>query len=273
MSFLAYAAGGHRAPQHAQTDVIDRFYAEQNAPKLDVASFNIAASRVSDLDSISKAILALDADIVALQEIEKYTGRSMSMDQPGRLAELTGLNIEFARAIDFDGGHYGLAIASRHTILNVQIIPLPSDDREQRILLIAKIKVPGFESPVMVFNTHLDTAEDPQVRLQQVRKINEIAIDTRGIKVLLGDINDVPESIIYRELSRYWNDALPDFADRRTWPAINPEIQVDYVFTSKAQSWQTSHIIPNKHNRYGDIDWPAVSDHLPVVVKMKMLEQ
>ncbi|MEZ9513787.1 endonuclease/exonuclease/phosphatase family protein [Vibrio splendidus] len=267
-------AGGHREPYQAQTDLINKTFTEQQAPTLRVATFNMAAARVSSLTEIAKAIKALNADIVAIQEVDVLTGRSGNVDQPKELAELTGLNIEFGRAIDFDGGKYGLAIASKHPILKTEVTQLPSGNREQRIVFEAHIDVPGFNAPITVFNAHLDTKEDPTMRVGQVQELNDTAIDTRGIKILLGDMNDVPESVTYRELSRYWNNITDQNVDFRSWPAGNPEIQVDYVMTSKAQVWKIKEItVPQNNTQYADTNWPAVTDHLPIVVEMKMLEQ
>lgn len=267
-------AGGHREPYQAQTDLIDKTFTEQQAPTIRVATFNMAAARVSSLTEIAKAIKALNADVVAIQEVDVLTDRSGNVDQPKKLAELTGLNIEFGRAIDFDGGQYGLAIASKYPILKTEVTQLPSGNREQRIVFEAHIDVPGFNAPITVFNAHLDTKEDPTMRVGQVRELNDTAIDTRGIKILLGDMNDVPESVTYRELSRYWNNITDQNVDFRSWPAGNPEIQVDYVMTSKAQVWKIKEItVPQNNAQYADTNWPAVTDHLPIVVEMKMLEQ
>ncbi|MDF2153265.1 endonuclease/exonuclease/phosphatase family protein [Vibrio sp. CAU 1672] len=267
-------AGGHREPYQAQTNLINKAYTEQQAPTIRVATFNMAAARVSTLTEIAQAIKALNADIVAIQEVDVLTGRSGSVDQPKQLAKLTGLNIEFGRAIDFDGGQYGLAIASKHPILKTDITQLPSGNREQRIAFEAHIDVPGFDAPITVFNAHLDTKEDPAMRVDQVRKLNDTAIDSRGIKILLGDMNDVPESATYRELSRYWNNITDENTDFRSWPAGNPEIQVDYIMTSKAQVWAINDVVvPQNTAPYADINWPAVTDHLPIIVDMKMMEQ
>ena len=75
------------------------------------------------------------------------------------------------------------------------IYPLPSGQREQRIAFSAKVDVPEFPAPITLFNTHLDTKEDPTMRLDQVRELNDRTIEVRGIKLLFGDMNDVPGSV------------------------------------------------------------------------------
>ena len=208
-------AGGHREPYQAQSELVNKQYSEKNAPEIRIATFNMAASRVSSLPEIAKAIKSIDADVIAIQEVDVLTARSGTVDQANTLAKLTGMNVEFGKAIDFDGGQYGLAIASKYPILKTEIIKLPSGNREQRIAFEAHIDVPGFAAPITIYNTHLDTKEDPLMRVDQIRKLNDSAIDTRGIKILMGDMNDVPESATYHELSRYWNNLNDGSVDFR----------------------------------------------------------
>jgi len=267
-------AGGHREPYQAQSDLVNMVFSEQQAPELRVATFNMAAARVSSITEIAKAIKAIDADIIGIQEVDVLTNRSGNIDQPDELRRLTGLNVVFGKAIDFDGGSYGLAIASKYPILKNEVTLLPSGNREQRIAFEAHIEVPGFNAPITVFNVHLDTKEDPEMRVEQVRELNDISIDTRGIKILLGDLNDVPKTETYREVTRYWDNIKDKNVDFRSWPAVNPEIQVDYIMTSKAQKWEFEKItIPNDESYYPGVNWPKVTDHLPVIVDMKMIEQ
>lgn len=100
----------------------------------------------------------------------------------------------FGRAIDFDGGEYGWRFC-RYPLHDAVIYPLPSGQREQRIAFSAKVDVPEFPAPITLFNTHLDTKEDPTMRLDQVRELNDRTIEVRGIKLLFGDMNDVPGSV------------------------------------------------------------------------------
>ncbi|CAH0533434.1 hypothetical protein VST7929_01302 [Vibrio stylophorae] len=267
-------AGGHREPYQAQSNLLNKTYSQEQAPSLRVATFNMAAARVGSMEEIAKAIKAIDADVIAIQEVDVLTGRSGKVDQAKQLEKLTGMHVAFGRAIDFDGGQYGLAIASKYPILKTEVNLLPSGTREQRIGFEAHIKVPGFEAPITVFNAHLDTKEDPAMRIDQVRALNDAAIDTRGIKILMGDMNDVPNSATVQELGRYWNNIVDSEVDFRSWPAGNPEIQVDYIMTGKAQRWQVESItVPQVNAPYSDVNWPAVTDHLPIIVDMKMLEQ
>ena len=77
-----------------------------------------------DYGRIAEIINDLKPDIAALQEIDVDTNRASGVDQAAVLAELTGLNYRFGRAIDFDSGQYGLAILSRFEIRDVSNTPL-----------------------------------------------------------------------------------------------------------------------------------------------------
>ena len=271
---LMVLAGDQREPEHAQSDIINKVYQPEQAPSLRVATFNMAAGRVGALPELAKAIVALDADIIAIQEVDNQTLRSGGVDQAKELSGLTGYNVEFARAIDFEGGEYGLAIASKHPIVATDALRLASGYEEGRVVQMAKVSVPEFDHPVTVFNTHLDTSEDPLLRLKQTRQLNKWTMNQRGIKLLLGDFNDVRQSSTYSELLRYWEDTGSHHQNDRTWPASNPEIKVDYVFTSPAQKWKViKSTLPTDDTRLKQIQWPAVTDHLPVVVDMVLLEQ
>lgn len=264
-----------REVSSATSGFSNKSFALDTAPVIKVATFNMAAGKVSNVETLAKAITAMDADIIALQEVDKLTARSGHINQPEKLAQLTNMHVAFGRAIDHDGGEYGLAFLSKYPIHDSEIVLLPSGQREQRIAFIAQVDVPNFSVPVTVVNTHLDTKEDPEIRLGQVRELNDRTMEKRGIKILFGDMNDVPDTVTYRELTRYWNDLTESAKDRRSWPAENPEIQVDYIFTGKAQKWHIDTItLPNIYNhQWKSVDWPAVSDHLPIFVEMRLIEQ
>lgn len=246
--------------------------------KLRVASFNIAGGAKDfalNLEKTAKAILALDADFIAIQEVDNKTKRSGYINQAEELSKLTGYNYIFSKAIDFDGGEYGLAVLSKHPIKLLEKQILPSESYEQRIAMHVESEVPGFKEPILFISTHLDWHEDPKVRLEQIRAINGKAIDLRGIKILLGDLNDTKESLVIQELKRYWDSPLlTEKIDNRTWPANNPEIGVDYIFMSKAQKWDINEIlIPNKPNGNYRRNWNDISDHIPVLFDLSLLEQ
>ncbi|MGL5306824.1 MAG: endonuclease/exonuclease/phosphatase family protein [Aeromonas veronii] len=258
----------------AMNGLPNKIFTNKKGPSVTVATFNIGAAKVSNINSIAAAIKASSVDIVALQEVDQLTKRSGDLDHLAELKKLTGMYGVFGAAIDYDNGKYGLAFLSKYPIETKEIVKLPSGSREQRIALIAEVSVPGFPAPITTINTHLDTKENSEIRVGQIQELNDRTVEIRGIKILMGDLNDTPETTSIKEVTKYWNSITPLNRDHRTWPANNPEIGVDYIFTSNAQRWNVNNVtIPSQTGVYAGVNWPAVSDHLPVLATLQLIEQ
>lgn len=95
-----------------------------------IASFNICHGAPSysaevNLEKTAQTIAAMAADFVCLQEVDNATTRSGGVDETAFLAEQTGLCGTFAKAIDYGGGGYGVAILSKEAPLSVErVAPL-----------------------------------------------------------------------------------------------------------------------------------------------------
>lgn len=172
-----------------------------------------------------------------------------------------------------------------HAIPSVKkMLPLPSPKVEQSVILATEIHRPGFNSPIIFIANHMDWHEDPTVRMMQLHAMNDFAIGNTeskfphiesSIKILADDSNDVPGSAIMNSFQRYWNNPLPESTDSRSWPAINPAVDLDHILTFKGQRWQTKKIyLPvDQQPQLQTINWPQVSDHLPLLMQLKLLEQ
>ncbi len=70
-----------------------------------------------DVDTVAGVIKKYQPDIVALQEVDVNTGRSgKQLHEAQVIAEKTGLQASFGKAIDFSGGAYGIAILTKYPI-------------------------------------------------------------------------------------------------------------------------------------------------------------
>ena len=91
----------------------------QRQTTLKFMSYNIRNGRgidnVQDLGRVAEIINRTAPDIVALQELDSVTGRMAGRFIPGELGEMTGMHARFCRAIDYDGGAYGVGLLSRVT--------------------------------------------------------------------------------------------------------------------------------------------------------------
>ena len=166
------------------------------AQALKVMSYNIrhgeGMDRRLDLRRTAAAIAAERPHVVALQEVDVGTERVRGVDTLAELARLTGLTGRFAKAIDYAGGQYGVAILSDVAPLSVRSVPLPGV--EPRVLLMAEFDA------VTVATTHLDL--DERCRLESVKAIAaEIERSAKPV-ILCGDWNSKPDSSVLAALGQ-----------------------------------------------------------------------
>ena len=143
----------------------------QRQTTLKFMSYNIRNGRgidnVQDLGRVAEIINRTAPDIVALQELDSVTGRMAGRFIPGELGEMTGMHARFCRAIDYDGGAYGVGLLSRDEPLAVRRIPLPGRE-ESRVLFVAEF--PDY----VVCVTHLSlTPEDQRASLPIIRTVTD----------------------------------------------------------------------------------------------------
>ncbi|MEX9947925.1 endonuclease/exonuclease/phosphatase family protein [Providencia alcalifaciens] len=255
-----------------------------NKPTIKVANYNIGknelAADVANLDELSKAIAKIDADVIVLTEIDNKTARSKKVNQLEEIAKANKMDFAFGKALDFDGGEYGVGILSKYKIEKSQVVNLPSGGAEQRVVLLSQITKPGFDSPIIIMGTHLDWQKDPTIRIGQVRHILDATIgDTEtgfdniaaSIKILAGDFNSTAKEQPIQEISYFWDPVEKKGVNYRTWPAVNPAIDIDHIFTYKGQVWDVKTMtIPTDSK---DFQWSKVSDHLPVIAELELQEQ
>ena len=216
-----------------------------------------------DLDAIARVINEQNPDVVALQEVDVNIGRSGKINEAEILAEKTGMkSYFFAKAIDHDGGDYGVAILSKYEILESHNYPLPDDrstNPEPRVLATARMKTPnGFE---FVFaSTHLEVRREEN-RLMQMEEIEKIANSSEIPMVIAGDFNAKPDSKAIEYLDKVFTrtcDPCPP-----TIPVINPNRAIDYIAFRPSDNFK---LIEHKV-----IDETYASDHLPVFAVLEII--
>ena len=109
-------------------------------------TYNIFGARpggIPDLKVIADVIKRADPDLLALQEVDKFTDRNKNNgDIAKELALLTGMDCFFAKAINVQNGEYGDAILSKLPIkeriaYNLEVDPTLGGERRSvaRILI------------------------------------------------------------------------------------------------------------------------------------------
>lgn len=94
------------------------------------------------------------------------------------------------------------------------------------------------------------------MRTEQARYLLDISIGdatsdfpdiASSIKILAGDFNSTRDEQPLKEIRYFFNEVTKEGIDTRSWPAVNPAIDIDHIFTFKGQKWNVktrkSHII------------------------------
>ena len=156
-----------------------------------IGTWNMRAGRSAPLDAIAAEMRAMEADVIALQEVDVKTQRSGFVDQPVTLATALGYHYAFAASIKWDDGDYGLAILSRWPLVAAQRHRLdPVIAAEPRIVLDAAICAAG--RPVRIFNHHADgrtvSRADGFLSLKRIMEA-----ERAGDVLVVGDFNESPD--------------------------------------------------------------------------------
>lgn len=236
-----------------------------------VASYNIQYGG-KGIDQVIAAIKSLDADIIALQEVDvHWSSRSAFMNQATLLSRRLGMEIRFAPIYQLPPSgpsspprEFGVALLTRYPIVaftnrnltrlstqeaNAHPIPMPG-------LLDVTIDVRG--TRIRVLNTHLDYRSDPTVRQTQVAEIVLALSDSRLPTLLMGDLNAQPGSAELQPLFQSLRDTWTRSAGEGfTYPSSAPVRKIDYVLASPAFRVRSSRVAATE-----------ASDHRPVIVDL-----
>ncbi|HEY8917525.1 MAG TPA: endonuclease/exonuclease/phosphatase family protein [Chitinophaga sp.] len=209
-----------------------------------------------EVDAIARVINSRQPDLVALQEVDVNTKRSGGIDQAAQLAAQTGMHVYFGKAIDHDGGGYGVAILSKFPLTDTQTIHLPetaNPGSEDRVVAMARINFRNGKKFIFAC-THMDVSS-AAVRDEQAGAINKIAAASRMPFILAGDLNCKPESNSYQVLLKKFTPSCTDCGF--TIPVNHPDRVIDHIMWTNATGF--------KVQRSEVVNEPYPSDHLPVV--------
>ena len=235
--------------------------------------------------SIRDAIASVEADVLAVQEVDEKQPRSGSVHQMEIVAEAMGAPYwGYARAVigtpgfgwrkpteaekiihsDSDQPGYGIGLASRIPVKAWHRMDLPASwfgmalayptDKgfrlkyakdEPRVAIIAEL-----ENGFTIAATHLSFV--PFWNFYQLRKLMRFMKKLPGEHLIIGDIN-LPWDIPRRYTS--WLSLV----SKKTFPAYKPSLQFDYIL-SKRKLRATEISIPLS----------PMSDHLPIGVEISL---
>ncbi len=221
-----------------------------------IATFNILHGRSPsddrvDVHRLAAAVKELDADVLALQEVDRDQPRSMGADLTSVAAEAMGaVDSQFVAALAGTPGgtwmaatgdeqpgsaSYGIALLTRHPVVSWRVVRLPTLHSrvpmwfrgsrrpvlvhdEPRVAVAAVVDGPFGE--VTVANTHLSFV--PGWNVLQLRSLVRSLAGTREPLVLVGDLN-----MEQRRAASV--SGLRPLATAATFPVDQPRQQLDHV--------------------------------------------
>jgi len=180
-----------------------------------------------DTEDLARYCATLEADVLALQEVDVRAARSGGVDQPAVVANATGMAGYFGEACHVGRrGHYGNALLVRGIIDQVETLPLPRLVRhaEQRSFILADVIVD--DRVFTVAATHLSV--HPEEAAAQLEAVLVALRSCHVPRVLLGDLNLRPEQVAPAIEHRAY--ALASVA-APTFPAAAPRHRIDHILS------------------------------------------
>ena len=213
-----------------------------------------AKTNNANYDNTAKAISLIDADVIALQELDRNT-RVFPADQITELATRTGLHPVFCKTINYSGGEYGIGMLCREAPLKTDSEELPGV--ETRRFLVAEFK------DYVYICTHLCVSSEDN-RSWSFDIINEYVDKNYGKSgkpvFIAGDMNT---TVLPNNALTHWSvisASTPTFPSKST--------RIDYILAYKGNSAPYS-VARTFVPVFSELKLADVSDHLPVIVDLK----
>jgi endonuclease/exonuclease/phosphatase family metal-dependent hydrolase len=202
------------------------------------------------------ACASLEADVLALQEVDSGVPRSGRADLPLVIAEACGMEVVFAQTMPLRGGRYGNALLVRGDLGDVEVLPLRGGRRfwvkeEPRNAIVATAEVNGLALSVAA--THLAVQRSASRR--QLTQVAETLLRRPRPRALLGDLNRTPSEV----RSTPGVDGLVFAEGPPSFPALKPVLRIDHVGVEGIAI------------RAVEVRRLSVSDHLALIVEVEPL--
>ncbi|MET1755079.1 endonuclease/exonuclease/phosphatase family protein [Novosphingobium sp. RD2P27] len=226
------------------------------------ASYNIRKAvgldRRRDSDRILSILREMNADVVALQEVDRRYGRRMSVLPLEAIHEHTGYRpVPLSMKPDSLGWH-GNALLVRRDFELVEAAPVPLPVLEPRGAIRADLRIEGHL--LRVIGMHLDLSG--LRRRHQVRSVlsHVAACSDPMPTVLMGDMNEwALHGGCFREFDGSWQVLAPG----RSFPSRRPVAALDRIIVSRECQVLGTGVHRSALSAVG-------SDHLPVFANLDL---
>ncbi len=187
-----------------------------------------------DIDRIAEVIRSSDADIVALQDVDRGTDRAYAFDELTALADQTKMTYAFSRSEDLGSGEHGNALLTRFAILEEksELFTLQSS-RQPCSLMRLVLDVDG--TSIILMNTELAGSTNDTVQRDNVSELTRFAQATESVPTIFcGSISPTSDSSTFTPLVGMFTDCwtISGAGDGATYPASRPGRRIDFIFVS-----------------------------------------
>jgi endonuclease/exonuclease/phosphatase family metal-dependent hydrolase len=241
---------------------------------LRVMTYNVHSSigmdgRVSP-DRIARVIARHNPDVIALQELDVWMGRTGGLDQVGLIAKKLEMSYHFHPSFFVEDGQFGNAVLSHFPmkLVDVKGFEKNTDHRREELRGALWILMNVHGIPVNLITTHLSIW--PKERLKQADQLCADWLEKHRTPepfVLCGDFNALPGSAVYKRFKQCLQDTQkilhPKTRPRNTWFGGYPLVRIDHVFVNSSVQVTDVRVPATRLER-------VASDHLPLVVELKL---
>jgi len=228
-----------------------------------IVSFNIHHGTVGrrgpvDPEQLGAVCASFDADVIALQEVDRDTYRTARADLAAVAAGACGMAHVFGSSRWYPGGRYGNALLARgpitaHTVTKLPKVPEGQFWQEQRTALEASVTIDGRSLWVAATHLSVPTAQ------------NEVQLDwlLRHLKgrprpqVVVGDLNR-PLSLVRTDAEQ---GGLRAVEHGPTFPVTKPKRAIDHVL-----------VTPELTVLRAEVRRTPMSDHAALVIDLDWVE-
>jgi len=233
---------------------------------LRAVTYNVHSCRGSDRRHdparIAEVIAGVDADIVALQELDVGRKRTGGVDQAAAIASHLTMMSHFHPALHVEEERYGDAILTSLPSRVRRASALPSSG-EPRGAIWIEVEHEG--RAIQVINTHFGLGRRERIlQAQALVGPDWIAGAEERLDplILLGDFNAMPWSRGYKLITERLQPLGPPRGARlrATFPARLPLLRLDHVFANRGLVCVRAEVIDTPLAR-------KASDHLPLLVE------
>ncbi len=215
----------------------------------------VGTDGLKDIDRVLSVLAGINADIMALQEVESRLNGRSNDNQATYFAHKLGLNLISGPTLMKADEHYGNALLVKHTIRTVEHHNISLPGREPRAAVDVLLDM-GEEKTLRVITTHLGLKRKERHR-QTAKLVDIIGGSNNGPMMLLGDFNswwpiDGTTLTWDRMLGKPIRQRAP-----RTYPSRFPLLALDRIWMFPSEAVVRMEVYKTQLSR-------KASDHLPL---------